>query len=139
MLVIVAACSNGPHLSDDGRWIHRVSDLVASLERSYQRENLSGLLAGMAPTMPGREAVREAAEAAFARYDRIDLALTVDRIHLDGPTATVFLHWDGRWGTPDSDDGMVRQGAARFVVASGEPLLVSDILGDSPFVPASRP
>lgn len=138
ILLVSAACSSGPHLTDDGRSINRVSALVKVLERAYQQEDLEALLAGTTPDMPGREAMQEAAQQAFARYARIELAVTIDRIHLDGPTATVFVHWDGRWAGPSSD-AFVRQGAARFVVASGTQVLVSEIVGDNPFAASSLP
>lgn len=138
VLLMSTACSSGPHLSDDGRSINRVSALVKVLERAYQQEDLQALLAGTTPDMPGRDAMQEAAQRAFDRYARIELAVTIDRIHLDGPTATVFVHWDGRWAGPSSD-AFVRQGAARFVVASGPQPLVSEIVGDNPFAVSSLP
>jgi hypothetical protein len=130
----IAACSGGPELSDDGRSVRRVDGLVMALARAYEQKDLQALLAGTSPTMPVRDALRGSAERAFARYDRIELAVSIDRVHLDGKTATVFLHWDGRWAQT-ARDPLIRQGTARFVVDASDPALLTDVVGESPFAP----
>jgi hypothetical protein len=134
LTVCLAACAGAPKLSDDARLVFRVEGLVASLARAYQEKAAQDLFAGMAPTLRDRETLRKTVEEVFARYDQIELTLSVDRVHLEGKTVTVFLHWDGRW-RQSAHEPIIRQGTARFLVEDGEPPLLTDVVGENPFVP----
>jgi ketosteroid isomerase-like protein len=134
LLVIMAlsACSSAPKLSDDGRLVRDVDAFVAELGRAYEHRDLTALMDGVATQFPEREALQRTAEAVFDRFDNIDLALTVERVHLEGKTATVYLHWDAQWraagGAP-----IARQGTARFVVETDDRPVLTAVLGDNPF------
>lgn len=134
-MIVLSACSSAPKLSDDGRLVREVNALVAELGRAYEQRDATALMAGVATQFPERDALQQAAEAAFGRFDRIELALTVERVHLEGEIATVFLHWDAQWRT-SATAPIVRQGTARFVVdTEHRPALVA-VVGDNPFSPA---
>lgn len=130
----LAACAGAPKLSDDARSVFRVQGLVASLARAYQDKAAQDLFAGMAPALRDRETFRKTVEDAFARYDHIELTLSVDRVHLEGKTVTVFLHWDGRW-RQSAREPIIRQGTARFLVEDGASPLLTDVVGENPFAP----
>lgn len=134
LVVSLAACAGAPKLSDDARSVLRVEGLLASLTRAYQAKAAPDFFAGMAPTLRDREALRKAVVDAFARYDHIELTLSVDRVHLEGKIVTVFLHWDGRW-RQSAHEPIIRQGTARFLVEDGESPLLTDVVGENPFVP----
>ncbi len=134
LMVCLAACAGAPKLSDDAKSVLRVEGSVASLARAYQEKAAQDLFAAMAPALRDREIFRKAVEDAFARYDHIELTLSVDRVHLEGKTITVFLHWDGRW-RQSAHEPIIRQGTARFLVEDGEPPLLIDVVGENPFVP----
>jgi hypothetical protein len=140
LLVLSAssACSGTPKLTDDGRLIRDVTVLVGDLDRAYEARDESGLMAGVAAQFPDRDAFRQAAKSTFDRFERIALTPTIDRVHLEGKTATVFLHWDAQW-TASGSSPIAKQGTARFVVdAENRPVLTA-VLGDNPFTadPAS--
>jgi len=133
-VLCLAACAGGPQLSEDARLVRRVEGVVVSLARAYERKDAHALFDGVAPTLPGRESLRAAAEDAFARFDRIELALSIERVHLEGSAATVFVHWDGRWRRTGREP-LARQGTARFVVAAGDDAQLIDVVGENPFGP----
>lgn len=138
LLVVTAltACSGTPKLSDDGRLVRDVNALIGELERAYERRDRPALMDGVAALFPARDALQRSAEAAFERFNHIELALTVERVHLEGKTATVYLHWDGLWQV-SADQPITRQGTARFVIDSETRPLLTAVLGDNPF--AARP
>lgn len=137
VMIVLGACSGAPKLTDDGRLVRDVNALIAGLGRAYEQRDATSLMAGVATQYPERDALRRAAEEAFGRFDRIELTLTVERIHLEGKTATVFLHWDGQWRTAAAAP-VVRQGSARFVVDTDSAPALAAVAGDNPFVPGSN-
>ncbi len=134
----LTACSSAPKLSDDGRWVRDVHALIVDLERAYERRDQSAFMDDVAAQFAGRDALQRAAETTFERFDRIELAFTVERVHLENTTATVYLHWDGQWRA-SAGQPFVRQGTARFVVDAAPRPLLTAVLGDNPFIagPAS--
>ena len=130
--LVAVACSSAPTLSEDAAAVRRVDALIASLGDAYRGRAVDRLMAGFAPSFSGSEQLRQAAEEVFVRFDRIELTIVVDRMHLEGKTATVFLHWDGRWRSDDKDP-LLRQGTARFVVMTGGPAVITEVTGGNPF------
>lgn len=133
-LVTVAlhACSSAPKLSDDGRLVRDVAAFVAELERAYEHRDGTALMTGVSKQFPEREALQRTAETVFDRFERIELGLTIERIHLEGKSATVYLHWDAQWRAAGSAP-ITRQGTARFEVETdARPVLIA-VLGDNPF------
>ena len=140
VLAALQACSSTPKLSDEGRSVRGVVGLVTDLEHAYEQRDESALMAGMAKEFPDRETLQRTVQSVFDRFDRIDLTITVERIHLEGETATVYLHWDAQWRAQGSAP-IARQGTARFEVGTdGRPMLTA-VLGDNPFAatPANSP
>lgn len=132
ILTVSSACSSAPKLSDDGRLVRDVTALIGELERAYEQRDERGVMAGVAEDFPDRDAFRRNVAATFERFDRIELTPTIERVHLDGKSATVSLHWDAQW-TVSGKAPIARQGTARFVVdAEGRPALTA-VLGDNPF------
>jgi hypothetical protein len=131
-MMVLSACSSAPKLSDDGRLVRDVNALVVELGRAYEQRDIGALMAGVATQFPEREALQRGAEATFERFDRIELTLTIERVHLEGKTATVFLHWDGQWRTSAAAP-VIRQGSARFVVDTDHGPTLAAVLGDNPF------
>jgi len=130
--LIVVACASAPTLSEDAKAVQRVDALIVSLADAYRGRAVDRLMAGFAPSVSGNEQLRHTAEGVFARFDQIELTIVVDRMHFEGNTATVFLHWDGRWRS-DEKDPLLRQGTARFVVAAGSPAMITEVIGENPF------
>ncbi|MFZ5876176.1 MAG: hypothetical protein ACOYXU_07170 [Nitrospirota bacterium] len=133
-LAVLSACAGGPKLTDDGRRVQGVAEFVAELGHAYERRDASAVMAGIAPSFADREALRRDVEAAAAGFDEIELPLTIERIHLDADTATVYLRWDGQWRAAGREP-IVRQGAARFIVDTRERSLLTAVIGDTPFAP----
>jgi len=139
MLLVMAAlqaCSSTPKLSDDGRLVRDVTAFVAELERAYEARDMRALMNGVATRFPDREDLQRTAQEVFDQYDHIDLTLTIERVHLEGKTATVYSHWDAQWraagGAP-----ITRQGSARFEIDTDASPTLAAVLGDNPF--AARP
>jgi len=133
VMVVLQACSSTPKLSDDGRRVRDVTTFVSELDRAYEHRDATALMSGVAKQFSEREALQRTAEAVFDRFDRIELGLTIERIHLEGKTATVFLHWDGQWRAGGSAP-IARQGTARFEVDTDPRPVLTAVLGDNPFV-----
>jgi hypothetical protein len=134
-LAVLSACAGTPKLTEDGRRVQVVAAFVGELGHAYERRDATAVMAGIAPSFADRDELRRNVESAVAGFDDIDLALTIERIHLDVETATVYLRWDGRWRAAGRDP-IVRQGAARFIVETGERSLLTAVVGDMPFLPA---
>jgi hypothetical protein len=137
-LLALSACAGGPKLTDDGRRVEAVAEFVSELGHAYERRDAAAVMAEIAPTFADRDAVRRDVEAAAAGFDDIDLPLTIERIHLDADTATVYLRWDGQWRAAGREP-IVRQGAARFIVEIRERPLLTAVIGDTPFGPVGAP
>jgi hypothetical protein len=133
-LVVLSACAGGPKLTDDGRRVQAVAEFVAELGHAYERRDADAVMADIAPSFADRDALRRDVESAAAEYDKIDLPLTIERIHLDPDTATVYLRWDGQWRAAGREP-IARQGAARFIVDTRERSLLTAVIGDTPFGP----
>jgi hypothetical protein len=133
-LVMLSACAGGPKLTDDGRRVQAVAEFVAELGHAYERRDAAAVMADIAPAFADRDALRRDVEAAAAEFDDIDLPLTIERIHLEADTATVYVLWDGQWRAAGRDP-IVRQGAARFIVDTGARSLLTAVIGDTPFIP----
>lgn len=133
-VLVLGACAGGPKLTDDGRRIRAVAEFVAQLGHAYERRDAAAVMAGIAPSFADRDALRRDVEAAAAGFEEIDLPLTIERIHLESDTATVYVRWDGQWRAAGRDP-IVRQGASRFIVDTRERPLVTAVIGDMPFVP----
>lgn len=138
LLAVLSACAGAPKLTEDGRRVQSVAGFVADLSRAYERRDAAAVMAGIAPSFADRDALQRTVEAAAAGFDDIDLPVTIERIHLDADTATVYVRWDGRWRGPGRDP-VVRQGAARFIVQTRERVLLTAVVGDMPFAPAVTP
>lgn len=136
IVTVLTACSGAPKLSDDGRVVRDVHALILDLERAYEGRDRAALMAGVAAQFSERDALDRAAEATFARFDQVELVLTVERIHLEKKTATVYLHWDGQW-RQSADPPIARQGTARFVVDAEPRPLLTAVVGDNPFAAGS--
>ncbi len=134
-LAVLSACAGAPKLTEDGRRVQVVAAFVGELSHAYERRDATAVMAGIAPSFADREGLRRTVESTVAEFDDIDLALTIERIHLDAEAATVYLRWDGRWRAAGRDP-IVRQGAARFIVETGERSLLVAVVGDMPFLPA---
>jgi hypothetical protein len=131
-MVGLHACSSTPKLTDDGRLVRDVAAFVAELERAYEDRDKAALLAGVATQFPDREALQRTVEGVFDRFDRIELGLIIERVHLEAKTATVYLHWDAQWRA-DGSAPIAGQGTARFEVETeGRPVLTA-VVGDNPF------
>jgi hypothetical protein len=133
-LVVLSACAGGPKLTDDGRRVQAVTEFISELGHAYERRDAAAVMAGVAPSFADRDALRRGVEAAAAEFDKIDLPLTIERIHLDADSATVYLRCDGQWRAAGREP-IVRQGAARFIVDTRERSLLTAVIGDTPFVP----
>jgi hypothetical protein len=134
VLLALSGCAGAPKLTDDGRRIQDVDAFVAAIGHAYERRDAAGVMNAVAQDFADRDALRRELEATFARFDAIGLALTIERIHLDGDAATVYLRWDGRWRAAEREP-ILRQGAARFLVRTRERSELAAVVGDTPFGP----
>jgi hypothetical protein len=135
VLAVLSACAGGPKLTEDGHRVQAVAELVADLGDAYERRDPAAVMAEIASSFADREALRRDVEAAAAGFDDIDLTLTIERIHLEADTATVYLRWDGQWRAAGREP-IARQGAARFIVATGVRPRLTGVVGDTPFIAA---
>ncbi len=135
-MMVLSACSGAPKLSDDGRLVRDVNALVTDLGRAYERRDMAAFMEKVATQFPERAAFQRTTEAVVGRFDRIEMTFTVERVHLEGKTATVFLHWDGQWRAAAAAP-LIRQGTARFVVATDQAPTLVAVSGDNPFVSSS--
>ncbi|HET8761076.1 MAG TPA: hypothetical protein VFN94_08400 [Nitrospiria bacterium] len=136
LLVALSACAGAPKLTDDGRRVQRVDAFLGELDHAYERRDATAVMAALSPRFADRDALGRQIDSTFAEFNDIELAFAIERIQLDPETATVYLRWDGEWRAAGRAP-VVRQGAARFVVETGEHTALAAVLGDTPFGPVS--
>jgi hypothetical protein len=134
LLVVLSGCAGAPKLTDDGRRVQRVDEFLGALGHAYERRDATAVMAAISPQFADRETMRREMESAFAEFGDIELSFAIERIQLDPETATVYLRWDGAWRAAGRAP-VVRQGSARFVVATGERTALAAVVGDTPFGP----
>ncbi len=113
--------------------------VLRELDDTYQKKDLAGFMAQVAPAYPDREELSSSLSAVFSKYETVSLEIQYARmlimIEEKGKVRTTF-NWDGAWHKPGGDlqkDG----GRVTLVFAPGDFKLLA-IEGKSPFVPTEN-
>lgn len=110
--------------------------VLRELDNSYQKKDLAGFMAQVAPLFPDRDGLSSSVAAVFSRFETISLNIQYTkmmiRIEEKGNVRTTF-NWEGTWNKAGGDvqkDG----GRVTLIFAPGDFKLLA-IDGKSPFVP----
>jgi hypothetical protein len=112
--------------------------VLRELDDSYQKKDLAGFMAQVAPLYPEREALSSSIAAVFGKYEAISLNIQYTKmlimIEEKGKVRTTF-NWDGTWrkgGDVQKDGGRVT-----LIFQPGDFKLLG-IDGKTPFVPTEN-
>ena len=113
--------------------------VLRELDETYQKKDLAGFLAQVAPLYPKREALASSLTTVFDKFETISLNIQYTKmlilIEEKGKVRTTF-NWDGTWHKTGGD--MVKDGGrVTLVFAPGDFKLLA-IEGKSPFVPTEN-
>jgi len=113
--------------------------VLRDLDDTYQKKDLAGFMAQVAPLYPDREALSTSIATVFSKYETISLNIQYTKmlimIEEKGKVRTTF-NWDGAWnkaGGNVAKDG----GRVTLIFAPGDFKLLA-IEGKSPFVPTEN-
>jgi hypothetical protein len=110
--------------------------VLRELDTTYQKKDLAGFMAQVAPLYPDREALSSSLTAVFSKFETVSLNIQYTKmlivIEEKGKVRTTF-NWDGSWHKEGGDvqkDG----GRVTLIFAPGDFKLLA-IDGKNPFVP----
>ena len=113
--------------------------VLRELDDTYQKKDLAGFMAQVAPLYPEREALSSSLTAVFGKYETVSLNIQYTKmlimIEEKGKVRTTF-NWDGAWHKAGGDvakDG----GRVTLIFAPGDFKLLA-IEGKNPFVPTEN-
>ena len=113
--------------------------VLRDLSDTYQKKDLAGFMAQVAPLYPEREALSSSLTSVFGKFETISLNIQYTKmlimIEEKGKVRTTF-NWDGAWHKAGGDvqkDG----GRVTLVFAPGDFKLLA-IEGKNPFVPTGK-
>jgi len=113
--------------------------VLRELDDTYQKKDLAGFMAQVAPLYPEREALSSSLTAVFGKFETISLNIQYTKmlimIEEKGKVRTTF-NWDGTWHKAGGDvakDG----GRVTLVFAPGDFKLLA-IEGKNPFIPTEN-
>ena len=113
--------------------------VLRDLSDTYQKKDLAGFMAQVAPLYPEREALSSSLTSVFGKFETISLNIQYTKmlimIEEKGKVRTTF-NWDGAWHKAGGDvqkDG----GRVTLVFAPGDFKLLA-IEGKNPFVPTEN-
>jgi hypothetical protein len=113
--------------------------VLRDLSDTYQKKDLAGFMAQVAPLYPEREKLSSSLTSVFSKYETMSLNIQYTKmlimIEEKGKVRTTF-NWDGAWHKAGGDvqkDG----GRVTLVFAPGDFKLLA-IEGKNPFVPTEN-
>jgi hypothetical protein len=113
--------------------------VLRDLDDAYQKKDLAGFMAQVAPLYPEREKLSSSLTAVFSKFEAISLNIQYTKmlimIEEKGKVRTTF-NWDGAWRKAGGDvrkDG----GQVTLIFAPGDFKLLA-IEGRNPFVPTEN-
>ena len=113
--------------------------VLRDLNDTYQKKDLAGFMAQVAPLYPDREALSSSLTTVFGKFETVSLNIQYTKmlimIEEKGKVRTTF-NWDGAWHKTGGDvakDG----GRVTLIFAPGDFKLLA-IEGKNPFVPTEN-
>jgi len=139
LLLTTAACSEKKLPAVAAAKSKNMLTVLRELDDTYQKKDLAGFMAQVAPVYPDREALSSSLAAVFGKYETISLNIQYTKmlimIEEKGKVRTTF-NWDGTWRKTGGDiqkDG----GRVTLIFAPGDFKLLA-IDGKNPFVPTAN-
>jgi hypothetical protein len=136
LLFTVTACSEKKLPAVAAAKSKNMLAVLRDLDDTYQKKDLAGFMAQVAPLYPEREALSSSLAAVFSKYETVSLNIQYTKMLIliedKGKVRTTF-NWDGTWHKAGGDvqkDG----GRVTLIFAPGDFKLLA-IDGKSPFVP----
>ena len=139
LLLTVSACSEKKLPAVAAAKSKNMLTVLRELNSAYQKKDLDGFMAQVAPLYPDREALSSSLAAAFGKFETVSLNIQYTNmlimIEEKGNVRTTF-NWDGAWsktgGNIQKDGGRVT-----LIFAPGDFKLLA-IDGKNPFVPTDN-
>lgn len=139
LLFTASACSEKKLPAVAAERSKNMLTVLRELDDAYQKKDLAGFMAQVAPLYPEREALSSSLTTVFSRFETISLNIQYTKmlimIEEKGKVRTTF-NWDGAWHKAGGDvakDG----GRVTLVFAPGDFKLLA-IEGKNPFVPTEN-
>ena len=136
LLLTATACSEKKLPAVAAAKSKNMLTVLRELDNTYQKKDLAGFMAQVAPLYPDREALSSSLTAVFSKFETVSLNIQYTKmlitIEEKGKVRTTF-NWDGAWHKAGGDvqkDG----GRVTLIFAPGDFKLLA-IEGKSPFVP----
>jgi hypothetical protein len=135
LLLTASACSEKKLPAVAAAKSKNMLTVLRELDNTYQKKDLAGFMAQVAPLYPEREALSSSLTTVFSRFETISLNIQYTKmlivIEEKGKVRTTF-NWDGAWHKAGGDvqkDG----GRVTLVFAPGDFKLLA-IEGKNPFL-----
>jgi len=136
LLLTTSACSEKKLPAVAAAKSKNMLTVLRELDNTYQKKDLAGFMAQVAPVYPDREALSSSLTTVFSKFETVSLNIQYTKmlimIEEKGKVRTTF-NWDGTWHKTGGDiqkDG----GRVTLIFAPGDFKLLA-IDGKSPFVP----
>jgi len=113
--------------------------VLRELDNSYQKKDLAGFMAQVAPLYPDRETLSSSLTAVFGKYETISLNIQYTKmlimIEEKGKVRTTF-NWAGAWHKAGGD--VAKDGGRVTLIFAPEDFKLLAIEGKNPFVPTEN-
>jgi hypothetical protein len=139
LLLSASACSEKKLPAVAAAKSKNMLTVLRDLNDTYQKKDLAGFMAQVAPLYPEREALSSSLTTVFGKFETVSLNIQYTKmlimIEEKGKVRTTF-NWDGAWHKAGGDvakDG----GRVTLIFAPGDFKLLA-IEGKNPFVPTGK-
>jgi len=139
LLLSASACSEKKLPAVAAAKSKNMLTVLRDLNDTYQKKDLAGFMAQVAPLYPEREALSSSLTTVFGKFETVSLNIQYTKmlimIEEKGKVRTTF-NWDGAWHKAGGDvakDG----GRVTLIFAPGDFKLLA-IEGKNPFVPTEN-
>ena len=139
LLFTASACSEKKLPAVAAERSKNMLTVLRELDDAYQKKDLAGFMAQVAPLYPEREALSSSLTTVFSRFETLSLNIQYTKmlimIEEKGKVRTTF-NWDGAWHKAGGD--VQKDGGRVTLVFAPEDLKLLAIEGKSPFVPTGK-
>ena len=140
LLFALSACSGKTPPQPEGLMGKKLLTSIRALEHSYEKRDLGGFMGNVLPSAANRGEWERSIKTVFAKYDQIHFSFHNTKMLVmmpDRGNIKASVNWDAEWSTTSGEQ--VKDSGRVTLVFDPKDLLLADIEGKNPFVPAVTP
>jgi len=140
LLFALSSCSEKTPPQPEGLMGKKLLSTVRELAHTYEKRDQGGFMGLVLPAAANRAEWERSIKVVFAKYDTIHFSFHNTKMLVvmpDRGSIRASVNWDAEWSTANGE--LVKDGGRITLVFDPKDLLLADIEGKNPFVPAVTP